>query len=188
MAVFVDFIILTAKVFGHILHSVLRWVKKPSEKQVTSEICLITGTASATGIGRLFALEFARRGATLVLWDIDPEGNETTAREVRKLGAKAYVYTCDVSQKEEVYSAAENTRRDVGDVTILVNNAGVVAGKPLLQCPDELLEQTMRTNCHAHFWVRIDLCARNGNQVSNRNMNWEVMNLSVPPFLALIFG
>lgn len=166
MAVFVDCIILTAKVFGYILHSLLRWVKKPPEKRVTHEICLITGTASATGIGRLFALEFARRGATLVLWDIDPEGNETTAREVRKLGAKAYVYTCDVSRKEEVYSAAENTRRDVGDVTILVNNAGVVAGKPILQCPDELLERTMRTNCHAHFWVSVDLYSRNGNQAS----------------------
>ncbi|XP_053105348.1 retinol dehydrogenase 10-like [Hemicordylus capensis] len=153
MAVLVDFLILTVKVFGYILYSVLQWVKKPPEKMVSNEICLVTGAASATGIGRLFALEFARRGATLVLWDIDPEGNATTAQEIRKLGARAYVYTCDVSRREEVYSAAENVRRDVGDVTILVNNAGVIAGKSILQCPDELLEQTMKTNCHAHFWT-----------------------------------
>ncbi|XP_028590994.2 retinol dehydrogenase 10-like [Podarcis muralis] len=153
MSVLVDFLILTAKVFGYIIHALLRWVKKPAEKRVTNEICLITGAASPTGIGRFFALEFARRGATLVLWDIDTEGNENAAREVRKLGAKAYIYTCDVSRKEEVYSVAEYVRKDVGNVTILVNNAGIVAGKPILQCPDELLERTMRTNCHAHFWT-----------------------------------
>ncbi|XP_062976480.1 retinol dehydrogenase 10-like [Elgaria multicarinata webbii] len=153
MAVLVDFLILTAKVFGYIIHALIRWVKKPTEKAVANKICLITGAASATGIGRLFALEFAQRGATLVLWDIDREGNENTAREVRALGAKAYTYVCDVSRREEVYGAAEDVRKDVGDVTILVNNAGVVAGTPILQCPDEQLERTMKTNCHAHFWT-----------------------------------
>ncbi|XP_072852975.1 retinol dehydrogenase 10 isoform X3 [Pogona vitticeps] len=95
MAVVVDFFILTVQVFGHILHALIQWVKKPREKLVRNNICLITGAASANGIGRLFALEFARRGAILVLWDVDAEGNESTAQEVRKLGAKAYTYTCD---------------------------------------------------------------------------------------------
>ncbi|KAL8179467.1 UNVERIFIED_CONTAM: hypothetical protein K2H54_066788 [Gekko kuhli] len=126
---------------------------KPPEKTVANEICLITGAANATGIGRLLALEFAQRRATLVLWDVDSEGNENVAREVREMGVRAYAYTCDVSRQEEVYAAAEKVRRDVGDVTILVNNASIVTGKPILQCPDELLERTMRTNCHAHFWT-----------------------------------
>ncbi|XP_042320647.1 retinol dehydrogenase 10-like [Sceloporus undulatus] len=151
--VVVDFLILTAKVIGYILHALIRWIKKPREKTVRNEICLITGTASATGVGRLFALEFARRGATLVLWDVDTKGNENTAREVRKLGAKAYTYTCDVSQRGLVHAAASCVRREVGDVTILINNAGIVAGMPILQCPDEQMERTMRTNCHAHFWT-----------------------------------
>ncbi|XP_020635210.2 retinol dehydrogenase 10 isoform X2 [Pogona vitticeps] len=153
MAVVVDFFILTVQVFGHILHALIQWVKKPREKLVRNNICLITGAASANGIGRLFALEFARRGAILVLWDVDAEGNESTAQEVRKLGAKAYTYTCDVSRKEVVYGAADCVRREVGHVSILVNNAGIVSGKSILQCPDEQLERTMRTNCHAHFWT-----------------------------------
>ena len=158
MAVVVDFFILTVQVFGHILHALIQWVKKPREKLVRNNICLITGAASANGIGRLFALEFARRGAILVLWDVDAEGNESTAQEVRKLGAKAYTYTCDVSRKEVVYGAADCVRREVGHVSILVNNAGIVSGKSILQCPDEQLERTMRTNCHAHFWVSTTLC------------------------------
>ncbi|XP_077192465.1 retinol dehydrogenase 10-like [Paroedura picta] len=153
MAVLVDFVVLTVKIFGWIIQSLLQWMMKPPEKRVANEICLITGAGSAMGLGRLLALEFAQRRATLVLWDVDSEGNENTAREVRELGARAYAYTCDVSQRGEVYAAAEKVRRDIGDVTILVNNASMVAGKPILQCPDELLEGTMRTNCHAHFWT-----------------------------------
>uniref|UniRef100_A0A8B9SQG6 Retinol dehydrogenase 10 n=1 Tax=Anas platyrhynchos TaxID=8839 RepID=A0A8B9SQG6_ANAPL len=36
---------------------------------------------------------------------------------------------------------------------VLVNNAGVVSGHHLLECPDELIERTMMVNCHAHFWT-----------------------------------
>uniref|UniRef100_A0A8C8SG96 Short-chain dehydrogenase/reductase 3 n=1 Tax=Pelusios castaneus TaxID=367368 RepID=A0A8C8SG96_9SAUR len=153
MGVLVDFVLLTAKVVGCIIQALVRWIKKPPEKTVTNEICLITGAASAKGLGRLFALEFAQRGATLVLWDIDADGNEKTAVQVMERGAKVYAYTCDVSQRQDVYKTAERVRQEVGDVTVLVNNAGVVAGKPILQCSDELLERTMKTNCHAHFWT-----------------------------------
>ncbi|XP_015266394.1 PREDICTED: retinol dehydrogenase 10-like [Gekko japonicus] len=153
MAVLTDFLMLTVEIFRCIIHSLLQWIMKPPEKTVANEICLIAGAASTTGIGRLLALEFAQRRATLVLWDVDSEGNENIAREVRELGVRAYAYTCDVSRREEVYAAAEKVRRDVGDVTILVNNASIVTRKPILQCPDELLERTMRTNCHAHFWT-----------------------------------
>ncbi|XP_054835697.1 retinol dehydrogenase 10-like [Eublepharis macularius] len=153
MAVLADFLILTVKIFECIIHSLLQWVIKPPEKTVTNEICLITGAASASGVGHLLALEFAKRGATLVLWDVDSEGNENTAREARELGVRAYAYTCDVSRREEVYAIAEKVKRDVGEVTILVNNASIITQKPILQFPDELLERTMRTNCHAHFWT-----------------------------------
>ncbi|XP_069507376.1 retinol dehydrogenase 10-A-like [Ambystoma mexicanum] len=151
MMVLVESLILLANVGWHVLQTIILWIRKPTEKSVGSEICLITGTAS--GLGRLFALEFAKRGATLVLWDIHAEGNAATATQVRAMGVNAYAYACDVSQREEVYETAEKVRREVGDVTILINNAGVAAGMPLLQCSDELLERTLRMNCHAHFWT-----------------------------------
>ncbi|XP_078509093.1 retinol dehydrogenase 10-A-like [Lissotriton helveticus] len=151
MNVFLDALILLVTVVRHILYSLFQWIRKPSEKVVANEICLITGTAG--GLGRLLALEFAKRGATLVLWDINREGNAATAKQAKELGVNVHVYACDVSRRETVYETAERVRRAVGDVTILVNNAGVVAGQPLLQCPDELLERTLRTNCHAHFWT-----------------------------------
>ena len=41
----------------------------------------------------------------------------------------------------------------VGDVTILVNNAGIVTGKTFIESPDELILKTMEVNTNAHFWV-----------------------------------
>lgn len=66
---------------------------------------------------------------------------------------QVYTYVCDVGKRDSVYSTAEKVRREVGEVDILINNAGVVSGHPLLECPDELIERTMVVNCHAHFWV-----------------------------------
>ncbi len=52
-------------------------------KECGGQVCVITGAGS--GLGRLFAQEFARRRATLVLWDINRESNEETAEIVREI-------------------------------------------------------------------------------------------------------
>ncbi|KAK1797472.1 hypothetical protein P4O66_008322 [Electrophorus voltai] len=121
-------------------------------KSVAGEIVLVTGAGS--GIGRLVALEFARLGARLVVWDVNEEGNKETARMIQKThGSRAHAYTCDCSKRDQVYRLADQVKREVGDVTILVNNAGIVTGKNFLQCPDSLLEKTMEVNSMAHFWM-----------------------------------
>ncbi|XP_077990463.1 epidermal retinol dehydrogenase 2-like [Glandiceps talaboti] len=121
------------------------------KKSIAGEIALVTGAGS--GIGRLMSLNFSRQGATVVLWDINKEGVDETAKQIRQLGGKAHSYVCDVTKKEEVYRIAEQVTKDVGHVTILVNNAGVVAGKKFLQCSDESIERTMNVNVMAIFWT-----------------------------------
>ncbi|KAK9528918.1 hypothetical protein VZT92_013047 [Zoarces viviparus] len=98
--------------------------------------------------------EFTKHGAEVVLWDIHSGPNEQTAKLVREMGGKAHAYTVDVTNRDDVYRSAELVRKDSGrDVTMLVNNAGVVAGERMLDCPDELIERTMKVNCHALFWT-----------------------------------
>ncbi|KAM4612659.1 retinol dehydrogenase 10-A-like [Polymixia lowei] len=151
MFVLLDLLLMLIDLTCSILGAIVRTILRPRLKCVDGELCLITGAGGA--LGRLFALEFAKEGARLVLWDCDAAANERTAELARELGVKAHAFTVDLSSRRSIYDAAEKVRLDVGDVTILVNNAGVVAGRRLLECPDELLERTLLVNCHALFWM-----------------------------------
>uniref|UniRef100_A0A3Q2W200 Short chain dehydrogenase/reductase family 16C, member 5a n=2 Tax=Haplochromis burtoni TaxID=8153 RepID=A0A3Q2W200_HAPBU len=122
------------------------------KKNIAGEVVLITGAGS--GIGRLMAQEFASYSTVLVLWDINQEGMKETARLAKSNGAsRVHYYICDCSDKNEVYRVADQVKREVGDVSILVNNAGIVTGKKFMDAPDSLIEKTMDVNIMAHFWT-----------------------------------
>uniref|UniRef100_A0A4W5LWP2 Retinol dehydrogenase 20 n=1 Tax=Hucho hucho TaxID=62062 RepID=A0A4W5LWP2_9TELE len=112
-----------------ILRGSVRIVFRPRTKPIDGELVLITGSGGV--LGRLFALEL-----------------------VREAGGKAHPYRVDVTNRVEVYCTADEVRTDLGrNVTMLVNNARVVARERLMDCPDELVERTMKVNCHALFWM-----------------------------------
>ena len=113
---------------------------------------LITGGAS--GIGRLLVLGCASLGATVTVWDLDADGAEGVALEAAAAGASgAHAFACDVSDREQVYACADEVRAAAGDVDVLVNNAGVVGGRPLLELSDECIENTFAVNTLALFWT-----------------------------------
>uniref|UniRef100_A0AAX7UDL2 Short-chain dehydrogenase/reductase 3 n=1 Tax=Astatotilapia calliptera TaxID=8154 RepID=A0AAX7UDL2_ASTCA len=151
MIVLVDLLLMLIDLTGSILSAILQTFLRPRLKCIDGELCLITGAGGA--LGRLFALEFAKEGAHLVLWDCNAAANEQTARLVRELGVRVHTYTVDLSKRRNIYETANRVRAEVGHVSIMVNNAGVVAGRRLLDCPDELLERTLLVNCHALFWM-----------------------------------
>ena len=62
-------------------------------------------------------------------------------------------YKVDISNKAAVYAAAQRVAEDIGNVSILINNAGIVTAKPLLDAPDERIIATMNVNSVAHFWT-----------------------------------
>lgn len=123
----------------------------------SADVCLVTGAAQ--GLGRQLALKFAECGATLVLWDVNEEKVFEVAEEVRALGLgnEAFAYKCDCSSREDVYQVAERVKREVGDVAILVNNAGVVSGKKLMENNDDDIEKTFQVNTLSHYWVSLIL-------------------------------
>ncbi|CAH1168111.1 unnamed protein product [Phyllotreta striolata] len=121
------------------------------KKRISGDVALVTGGGG--GLGRLLALRLAKLGATVVLWDVNIKGVDETVGLVKGIGGKAYGYRCDLADKEDVYRVAKKTQQEVGDVTILINNAGVVSGLPLLSTPDNLIKRTFDVNIIAHFWT-----------------------------------
>lgn len=119
--------------------------------QVAGRTVLVTGAAS--GIGRQMALDFARRGARLVLWDLAPEPLDQVVRAVCATGSTCIGFVCDVGDRADVRACAARVHTEVGPVDVLVNNAGVVSGRTLRDLTDEEIERTFRVNVLAHFWT-----------------------------------
>ncbi|XP_004680092.1 PREDICTED: short-chain dehydrogenase/reductase family 16C member 6-like [Condylura cristata] len=152
MDTIVDTSAFLGKFLYYFLESVIYKVIPKKKKDVAGEIVLITGAGS--GIGRLMALHFASLGAILVLWDINEEGNMETCRLAKeKGGVKVFVYTCDCGNRQEVYRVADQVKREVGDVNILINNAGIVSGKYFLDIPDHMVEKSFLVNVMSHIWT-----------------------------------
>ncbi|XP_046396050.1 short-chain dehydrogenase/reductase family 16C member 6-like isoform X2 [Ischnura elegans] len=120
-------------------------------KSIAGEVALITGGGS--GIGRLLAVQLAARGATVVVLDINQAGAEETANIIKSSGGRAFSFKCDIANREDIYQTAKKVKEEVGTVRILINNAGIVSGKNLLDTPDIMVQRTFDVNVLAHFWT-----------------------------------
>ncbi len=112
---------------------------------------LITG--AGRGIGRLLAGKIADRGACVILWDIDEAALADVGREIEGRGHRVGTYRCDVSDADAIDATARHVLDDWGPVDILINNAGIVTGKPILESQDAEIRRTFDVNTLAHFWT-----------------------------------
>ena len=107
---------------------------------------VITGASS--GIGRATALEFARRGANLVIGARRGELLEEVAQRCRELGVSCTAVVTDVSKRVE----CERLIDRAGNVDILVNNAGFATYDSVAEARPEDLESMMQTNFFGAVW------------------------------------
>jgi len=88
-----------------------------------NHIAAVTGAGS--GIGRAIAAGFAREGARVVLLDVNGEAAAEAAQEIRGSGGVAESFALDVTRREDCVAIARRVADEVGQVSILVNNAGI---------------------------------------------------------------
>ncbi|XP_011349328.1 estradiol 17-beta-dehydrogenase 11 [Ooceraea biroi] len=149
-----------ADIIGFVMLSIIALVrgiiwalipKKYRMKSINGEIALVTGGGG--GLGRLLSLRLSKLGAIVVVWDINEAGIEETVKLVRAAGGTCYGYVCDLCDREDIYNKAKIIKEEIGKVSILINNAGVVMATKLLDTPDKMIIRTMDVNIMSHFWT-----------------------------------
>jgi len=112
---------------------------------------LITGGSS--GIGKLIAESLAAEGAQVILWSNERVPLEAIDKELGERGLRCATYLCDVSRPYSIYDTARRVLAEHGPIDILINNAGVVSGRPLLEITDPEIRQTFDVNALAPIWM-----------------------------------
>src|SRR5499427_1698692 len=103
-----------------------------------NHIAVVTGAGS--GIGRGIALGYGQEGAHVVVLDINGETAGKTAAEIRAEGGKAQHFTLDVTDRAACRTMAAKVASEVGQVSVLVNNAGINRRNAFTANPDAVIK------------------------------------------------
>lgn len=122
-----------------------------SSKDIQHQVALLTG--GANGLGRAIAIELAKCGCNVAVCDVDLDGARDTVEELHLLGVKAFPYEVDVANYDEIIAVKEKIKNDLGDVDILINNAGILPIVSLLEGNPEDILRIFKVNLISHFWV-----------------------------------
>lgn len=106
----------------------------------------IVVTGAAQGIGRAIALELARRGARLALWDVSEEGLAETETLCAPMGGELISQRVDLSDTDQIASAANEAIRQLDGIFGLVNNAGIFPRASILEVTPETWRAVLAVN------------------------------------------
>ena len=141
-------------------------------QDLESKVVLVTGAGS--GIGQAMAVRFAEEGALVAVNDVDPASASSTVERIAEAGGHALATPADVSNSaavNEMFNAVESA---IGEVQILVNNAGLVG--PMLhffEADEAWWRKIIDVNLTGHF-----LCAHRAARPMARAGSGVIINMS----------
>ena len=117
---------------------------------LAGKVAFVTGAAS--GIGRITAVAFAQRGASVAVADIDQQRNHETASMITDLGGQAIAVRCDVTRGDDVQAALRHTVEAFGRLDYAFNNAGAEQQpKPTAEITEEEWDRIITINLRSVF-------------------------------------
>jgi D-sorbitol dehydrogenase (acceptor) len=118
--------------------------------RLNGKIAIVTG--GAQGMGRAISLRYAQEGASVVLADMNLQGVETVAEEIKGVGGKAIAVAVDVRDQNQVQGMVDAAVEHFGGLDILVNNAGVGKIIPFLETTEADWNFMFDINCKGLLW------------------------------------
>ncbi len=115
-----------------------------------NKVALVTG--GSRGIGRAIAIEFAARGAAVVVnYNKSPESAEEVVKIIKDAGGKAAAQQADVSDFKQAEALVKFAVETFGDLSILVNNAGITRDQLIMLMPESDWDAVINTNLKSTF-------------------------------------
>ncbi|ADL42666.1 3-oxoacyl-(acyl-carrier-protein) reductase [Caldicellulosiruptor obsidiansis OB47] len=136
------------------------------------KVALITG--ASRGIGRAIALKFAQNGANVIInYSSSQSQAENLKEEIEKIGTKAMIIKCDVSNSDEVNQMFSQIEKEFGRLDILVNNAGITKDGLILRMNEEDFDKVIAINLKGAF-----LCAKAAAKMMVKQRFGNIINIS----------
>lgn len=155
---------------------------------LTGRVALVTGASS--GLGRRFALTLARAGAKVAVAARRGDRLIELEREIESFDGRAMPITLDVTDPESVRAAVAAAETELGPIGILVNNAGTVVAKPLLEHSVDDWDRVIDTNLRG-VWIMAQEVAKHmvrlghgGSIINVGSMLGQVVQQQVPSYCA----
>jgi len=121
-----------------------------STLSLENKVALITG--GSRGIGRAIALEFAARGAKVVInYNKSSKAAEELVKKIHKAGGEATAFQADVSDFKQAEASVKFTVETFGDLNILVNNAGITKDTLIMMMSEADWDSVIATNLKSTF-------------------------------------
>jgi len=114
-----------------------------------NKVCLVTG--ASRGIGKSIVGRLLKSGATVCATSRKIEDLEVLKVDFSQYQKNLYIIAADLSNSAEVNDLCQSVTKTVGDIDILINNAGILILEPLLGSSDELLRLSFEVNVFAPF-------------------------------------
>ncbi|MFE3575139.1 glucose 1-dehydrogenase [Lysinibacillus sp. NPDC059133] len=127
--------------------------------QILNELFSLKGktvliTGGARGIGKTVGESLAEAGANVVIFDINGEQAEVTAKEIaEKTGRRTFSQEVDVTDYQEIKKALERSIHEMGKIELLFNNAGIVIQKPVIESTPEEWNRVIDVNLNGVYYV-----------------------------------
>lgn len=130
-------------------------------------------TGSAQGIGKAIANEFVRRGANIVVVDLDQEKIDDAVAEMKTINRNVFGVRCDVTQESQVEELVKQAKEQFQTIDILVNNAGITRDKLLMRMSLADWEAVLKVNLTGTF-----LCTQKVSKVMMRQRKGKILNIA----------
>jgi 3-oxoacyl-[acyl-carrier protein] reductase len=139
--------------------------------ELKDKVALVTG--GAQGIGKIVGEELARQGAHVILGDVNLEGAEKSADEIKKNGLSAFAVELNVTDAGGVQKCFDSVSKEFKLVDILVNNAGITRDGLLMRMKEVDWDLVLSINLKGSF-----LCSQQAVKQMMKQKSGSIVNIA----------